>query len=322
MEDQISSALKSDIDIIIKKAAGNSTEIDEIENWGIGALNSCYKITIKNSSMKFFLKIENDNIIPTTRRGQIEREVKGIELMNSVGIPCPVILRCDCSRNDTGRKYMLQEFIESDLLWEIQNSLTPEENEYIKKQITDILQKMQSIRSDCYGDIYENGVIGQHPAWKDAYSAMWTLLLGDAATLCLLSEEELGIISDAGQYALTQLAEPDYASFNHGDLGKHNVLAGCAEGFRCIGTVIDFGNSSFTPFYMNEDGVRKHGGWDIEAVDVCEKYSVRETDYDLNNLLFDFESIIFFSMLDLRAGSVPQRHTDRLLDSCRQILHR
>lgn len=320
MEDKILSNIKRDADYIIKKVVGNRVQVDSMEKWGIGALNSCYKVSIKNSLEKFFLKIENDNIIPSTRRGQIEREVKGIELMNRISIPCPVLLHYDCSKKEIGKKYILQEFIDNDLLWEVKNSLTLEENEHIKVQITFMLNKMQSIKSDYFGDIYENGVIGQYSTWKEAYSTMWKLLLNDAAILNLFKAEELDIVSNVGKYALTELVTPYYASFNHGDLGKHNVLVSCSHGFRCIGTVIDFGNSIFSPFYMNEDCIRKYGGWDIEVINICEKYSINKAEYDLNNLVFDFEGTIFSSMLELRMGNDPKRHIDKFLENCKPYI--
>lgn len=320
MVDNIFCDIKRDADYIIKKVAGNDTQIDSIEKWGIGALNSCYKISIKNSLKKFFLKIENDDILPSTRRGQIAREVKGIEIMNSIGISCPTLLHYDCYKQDIGKKYILEEFIENDLLWEVKDSLTMQENEHIKAQITDILDKMKSIRSDYFGDIYENGAIGQYLTWKEAYLAMWKMLLNDAMLMNLFNEEEINIVSSVGEYALNQLIAPYSASFYHGDLGKHNVLTNYTDGFKCIGTVIDFGNSVFLPSYMNEDMTRKYGGWDVEVINMCEKYSINEAEYGLNNLVCNFESTIFSSMLALKRGNDPKHQTYKFLESCKQCM--
>lgn len=314
--------LKGNVDYIIKKVAGNSAEAESIEKWGIGALNSTYRVEIKNSPDKFFLKIENDNIIPSTRRGQIEREVKGIELMNGAGVPCPTVLGYDCSKKDIGKKYMLQEFVESDLLREIKDTLSVEENEYIKLQIVDIINKMKSVKSMYFGDIYENGTIGQHSSWKEAYWAMWKLLLADSMALELYNTDELSIIGEAGELALTRVTASCPASFYHGDLGKHNVLAGNSGKLRCIGTVIDFGNSIFTPCYMNEDGIRKYGGWDLEEMDVHKEYSIGKAEYETDSLVFEFEGTLFSSILALRRGESPGARAKRFLGRCRQYMNK
>jgi Phosphotransferase enzyme family. len=320
MEDSKLSQIKGDADYIIRKVVGNGSKVDFIEKWGIGALNSCFKVSIKNSDMKYFLKIENDNIIPSTRRGQVEREVKGIELMNRIGIPCPALIHYDFTKHNIGKKYILEEFIESDLLWEVKDTLTSEENEYIKVQITDILNKMKSIKSDYYGDIYAKGIIGQHSTWKETYSAMWKNLLNDTMEMNLFNAEELDIVSYSEKYALDKIVSPYYASFYHGDLGKHNVLVNNLEGFRSIGTVFDFGNSIFCPFYMNEDLTRKYGGWGLDMTDPCEKYSISKAEYFANNLVFDFEAAVFSAMLNLRRAKDPKSHVDKFVESCKQYM--
>lgn len=65
----------------------------------------------------------------------------------------------------------------------------------------------------------------------------------------------------------------------------------------------------------------KYGGWDIEVVNMSEKYSINKTEYDLNNLLCDFEVAIFSSMLALRLGKNLKCHTENFLENCKSIIN-
>jgi len=98
------------------------------------------------------------------------------------------------------------------------------------------------------------------------------------------------------------------------------VLAGYRGKYRSIGTVIDFGNSNFTPFYMNEGGICKYGGWDLDALDICKEYSISKIEYDTNNLVFNFEGTLFAAMLQLKIGKDPRPHIDRFLKNCRHYM--
>ena len=69
--------LKTPLAEIVKQVAGTAARVTNVEDWGLGALNRCLKVKIAHPAETFFIKIENDDILPVSRRGQIAREVAG-----------------------------------------------------------------------------------------------------------------------------------------------------------------------------------------------------------------------------------------------------
>jgi aminoglycoside phosphotransferase (APT) family kinase protein len=304
---------------IMKKVAGQKAELASIEDWGIGALNTCYRVCVKNPSHMFFLKVENENIIPSTRRGQIAREVHSIRLAGAVGIPCPVILAYDSSVNEFGYRYMLQEYIDSELLWCVKDQLTDVQNAILKNEILDVIGKMKSITSQSFGDVYENGTIGQYGTWKEAYRSMSRILLQDGRELGIFQGEEAKLVEETLEYCASRLVSPLPAALIHGDLGKHNVLADYNGESVKLRAVIDFGNAMFGPVYMNEDGIRIHGGWGLDSMNACEEYGIRRFEYDANNLIFSFEGAVFGALLSKWSNQDPTIHGKRFMEECRQL---
>jgi hypothetical protein len=81
-----------------------------------------------------------------------------------------------------------------------------------------------------------------------------------------------------------------------------------------LGWVIDFGNGLFLPEYMNEDGVRRHGGFGLPARD-CESYGIPAEEHAANELLGTLNWTAFAGIL-CRTGrwkKDPRELVDRLL---------
>lgn len=310
--------LNATAEIIVKKAVGQSVKVKSVEDWGIGALNACYCVHTSNG--KFFLKMENEDILPSTRRGQIEREVTGAQLMQAAGIPCLAVLDYDTSQSVVSRKYLLAAFDEGDLLWEHRENLTESEQARLREDIVGVLDKMQSITSPVFGDIYPNGVIGQHPTWKAAYQSMARILLANSQELGIFNREDLRLVAEALDCGAAAQVSQSRAVFYHGDLGMHNLLADPDEAYTRMGKVIDFGNAIFAPEYANETMTRLHGGFGLEPIDPCDKYGVTQAEYDADQTLFFFETIVFLSMLSKRQNWDASEHVQKFLDACLKLL--
>jgi hypothetical protein len=170
LAENISEELRNVAETAIRVACGSSAQVSSLERWGYGALNSCLKVIANPPGEVFFLKIENERILPRTRRGQIEREVHSMRLMQKAGIACPDVTGYDFSGGQTGRRYLLEAFIDAQLFWEIRDQMTVLERQTLKIDMSAVLEKMRGITSPLYGDIYLGGVIGQHAEWTEAYT--------------------------------------------------------------------------------------------------------------------------------------------------------
>lgn len=319
---EISKEFIDKVEQLLKKSQGEKCKLEVMEPYGIGANNTCYYLVTKNPDNKFFLKCENTNIIPRTRCGQIEREVEGIKLMQKAGIPCKKIIQYDFTKQYIDTKYILEEFIEGELLIEIWNDLNENEKQEISNDIEDIIERMRNINFLHYGDIYENSIIGKYVTWREAYLSINEILIEDARQLNIFTEEELVLISKATEFCSSKLSTNVPASFNHRDLGTHNVLAINSDGVTKVGAIIDFGLSLAVPFYNFEYGIRKYGGWKLNEIDVLKKYNITKDEFNATELLFDFELIVFLASIQF-APDKPYGYISRIkefVECCKKYL--
>ncbi|ADL52973.1 phosphotransferase [Clostridium cellulovorans] len=319
---EISEEFIGRVEQLLKKSQGEKCKLKVIEPYAVGANNTCYYLVTKNPDNKFFLKCENATIMPRTRCGQIEREVEGIKLMNKAGIPCKKIIQYDFTKEEIDTRYVLEEFIEGELLIEIWNDLNESEKQNIANEIEDIVEKMRNINFSYYGDIYENSIIGKYATWREAYLSISEILIEDARQLNIFTENELALISRATEFCSLKLSTNVPSSFNHRDLGTHNVIAINSEGVTKVGAIIDFGLSLAVPFYNFDYGIRKYGGWNFNEIDVLKKYNITKDEFDATELLFDLELTVFLASIEF-APDKPFGYISRIkvfVESCKKYL--
>lgn len=309
------------VEIIARDLLGSRARVESIEKWGIGALNACYRVMTTNPDGIYFVKFENECILPTTRRGQIEREVHGIRLARAAGIDAPDVLAYDFTPDRAGRKYLVEAFIEGELFWELRESLSEVERQALRADVEDLLARMRGITSPVFGDLYPGGVTGQHASWPAAYTRMSEILLQDGRALDLFTPAE----EQAVQAALARGAQVErstqLASLYHGDLGLHNLMVDRAGGIARRGKLIDFGNAFFAPQYANEDGVRTHGGFGLDPLDAQARYGVSKAAQAADGLLFWFEQVVFFANLQKNHAWTPHfPYREQFLKDCADAL--
>lgn len=382
-------AIRDGIQEVVRQQVGHAATVSRIQRWGGGALNECYRIAVGNPSCELFLKMEKAHagrggasgtlgtsgakdksgassgggvsascrpatFVPTTRRGQIEREVEGVRLASAAGIPTAPIVGYELSGQHIGRKYILQEYVDSELLFTIDEYIEDSEDEQIRAQISEIMGKMEAIRGPWFGDVYEGGVLGRHPTWRGAFDAMRALLLGDLEVLDVFKPADLQVISDALAWGSEQIGceqvgsapigsgqvgsehvgsehvgcaqtgseqvvhQP--SSLIHTDLGKHNVLVERANGSVKIRAVTDFGNSMFGPYYIEEHLIREFGGWRMGPADIPAVYGVTPEEFIATQLLFGLELGVFTFALNPSLASLQANHPGGFLDRYREVL--
>jgi|BioPla2DNA2_1021312.scaffolds.fasta_scaffold37882_3 hypothetical protein len=221
-----------DVEYIIRKAFGEKTKIKSVETTKQGDVNSSYIINLEHPVFKLFLKVEDNKNIPKFYSGQIEREVEGIKLCKRADIPCANIISFDVSCKDIGKKYILTEFITSNLLSEMWSGLNSDQKLKVKEEMLGIVNKMQNIKAKYFGDIYESGSIGKHSKWAESFKTLIDTALNDCLNLGSLNEEEIKLIKEATLICTLKLKTDYIASFNHMDIHWHNVFINKAKEYK------------------------------------------------------------------------------------------
>jgi len=231
---------------IIKQTLGTKAELQSIEWSGGGLYNKVF--LVHTSEGCFVLKIECDNIFPSTRQGQMENEVEGIRLFTQAGIPCPMVLAHDFT-GDIGVRYIFTERISGDIVFADIEQMSDATKAEVERQSNEICARMATITNTHFGNLTPSGLLGRHKTWAECYHAWFNLLINDGVSIGLFTDDEISILMATAEKPL--MAPQTYIpTFNHGDLGWHNMIWGHKKNGTDALHVIDFGNARFLPPHL------------------------------------------------------------------------
>jgi len=249
---------------IIKKTLGSKSELQSVE-WTAGGLyNKVFYV--HTSEGCFILKIECEKIFPSTRMGQMENEVEGIRLFTQAGIPCPKVLAHDFTGNDIGVRYIFTERVSGDIVLADMEQMDSNTKSEVERQSSVICDRMKTITNTHFGSLTPTGSLGWHKTWDECYHAWFNLLIYDAESIDLFTNEELAIVQVAANKPL-DFAQVHTPTFEHGDLGWHNMIWGSIGNGSDALHVIDFGNARFIPPHLTMWGYPPHKVPNAEILD-------------------------------------------------------
>ncbi|NLG50407.1 MAG: aminoglycoside phosphotransferase family protein [Chloroflexi bacterium] len=316
--------LTASITHILQNLEGNSAQVGQVEPWGGGAHNRCYRIAPQGGSWRYFLKVEQSPIVPRTRAHQIAKEVSGITLATGAGVPCPRLLRYDLTGDEVGWRYALFEFIDASLAGEVWSTLSPENQAAIRAQVEGLAARLDSIAAPFYGDTYAGGLVGQHATWQSAVIAWASLALEDAANLSIYSPAELALIREACAAVYPAFTSQIAPAFLHNDMHEFNAFVEQVEGQTRISHIIDFGYNLYAPRYLLNHMLHQMGCWGFSRQDTASLYPVSQEELDAWWFLSNVEMKVFLSAIrfapDQPYGYVAQNAA--LLAECAQRLGR
>lgn len=288
-----------------RRALGEGATVREIERWGGGAHNEAYKLRLADGR-RLFLKVEKPVIRTRTRRGQVQREVRGLALARQAGVDCAVVLDYDAAGNGAaGRRYLLEEFIEGDLLGEVLPTLPPEEQDALYAEFRERTNPLSRLHSDRFGEIYPGGALGQGDSWRHWLASLARILREDAASLGVYGPTEMDVIAQAHEVALGRIAYQGPATFVHLDLHEFNVFAAREGGRARVGKLFDFGFCLYLAPYAAHYGPQAFGG---EEEALAARYGVAADELRAFALLFGMEIVVFFNEIRF-APSQPHGYT-------------
>lgn len=279
---------------IVKKTIGAQTEIKSIE-WSAGGLyNKVY--IVHTTDGEFVLKIECNKIFPTSRTGQMENEVEGNRLCKQAGIPCPNVLAYDFSGREIGVRYIFIERISGDIVLVEHDGMDDETKAEVQRQTIEICTRISAMTNSNFGSLTPSGPLGWHKTWGECYRAWFDLLIRDSIGIGLFTDEELVIVRAAAKSPIRD-SVACLPTFEHGDLGWHNMIWGHTNNQPDALHVIDFGNARYLlPHYI------EHLARNVDMLG-RPPFAIPEL-YDLDKgfnsmLVYEFESMMWKEMQKL-----------------------
>ena len=275
---------------IVKNIIGTQSKVKELEYSDAGGLFNKV-IKVNTTTGNFILKVEADEIFFATRKDQIENEVLGNAIFQKAGIPCANILAYDYTKNDVGVRYIFMEHINNNmedwpLIGEAMGKLEEMTKSKIKQQVQTIIEKERNITNSHFGSLSQSGTLGWHETYDSYYHSTLNLLIKDSQKYAIFTNEELDIVKKAAEKPLVY-SKMYIPSFNHGDLGYHNLMWGNTNGEEDKVYVIDFGNAHYwLPYATEIYGIRKEG------IDIIDIMGLDRHLYE-KNLISDFERMFW-----------------------------
>ncbi len=296
-------------------ALGSDATIVKVERWGGGAHNTGFKLLLADGR-QLFMKVEKEDIFPRTRRCQIEREVYGIRLAAQAGLNVPEIISYDFNGQTAGCRYLLETFIDHDLLGEVLEKLPKDQHGPLLEEFQRKAEQIYAIRGDAFGELYLDGWLGRYASWRDMMGAYSTILIEDAQILGMYSSPEMAAICDAHAFALNAIRYEGPAILTHNDLHIWNAFI---EPPLRVGKLFDFGLSLFQAEYVSCFG---QFGFDGKEVEVARRFCVNESELRGYSLINGLEIVNFLNAIrfapDQSYGCSARQK--QYFDSCQEFL--
>lgn len=302
------------VDEIVIREFGEKRNVLNIEQWGGGAHNICFKVIVDNPKQVIFVKIEKDKIFPRTRRYQMEREVYSNKLITASGVPCPEIICYSFEKRPV--RYIIQEFIDGKLMGELMDEFTDQEKSRAAYNIRKVADSLLEIQSNTFGEVFAGGEIGLHATWKDMLAHVSRVLQEDAGELDIFTVDEMNAISLAHSSALKYICYRGNPSLVHGDLHEFNIFADNTTK-TSIQKVFDFGFALFMASYASYYGPQAFAGNEKEISFIS---GVLPEELKAFDIIFSLEFVVFAASIQF-APDKPYGYIARkkkYVDKCRE----
>ncbi len=289
LDHQDLSAVQAAAQTAVQLALGNGVSVTAIERWGGGAHNTGFQLPL-DDGMRLFMKIEKEDIFPRTRRCQIEREVYGIGLAAQAGLDVPEIVGYDFTGQTAGCRYLLETFIDRDLLGMAVEKLSEGQRAALMEEFQHKAEQIYAIRGAAFGELYPGGWLGQYDTWREMVMAFSDIMLEDAGTLGYYSAQEMAVLRDAHTIALDAILYGGCAILTHNDLHIYNAFVEPKQDGLRVGKVFDFSLSLFQAGYLACFGQYGFSGKEAE---VARRFNVTESELRGYELVSDREFVNF-----------------------------
>jgi len=286
---------------------GNSTQLTSFQQITNSSRNFTARVSCNACANSLFFKLEKPFSYPRTQKHQIAKEVTALQLCHQHDIPVPKLI----SYGFTPTPWLLEEFLSGAPL-----STHPDFNKnklQISNEFYKVFQKLCTIRSEAYGDIFDGGIIGKHPQWKSCLQKITKLIYEDCQNNQLFVSHS-SVVEAALQKALEQIEDFSQPVLYHCDLFSANVMGDVGvDGHLHLGAVIDFGMSLFAPLHYVQAMTKEY----------CDLYPATETDgFSFQNQL-PYQILRIEPLLMMKLYHYPDTEVavEQYLLKCRHFLN-
>ena len=170
---------------LVKLHFGADCETGEIRELTGGFFNAVYLVERKKQRDKIVLKV---GVIPGTPLLTYEQdimptEVAAMELIREqTTVPVPKILAYDFSKQHIRSNYFFMTAMEGQTLSSISRKLDQEQTDRLRRELAGYLAQIHTIRGPYFGYFSEDEN-RQYKTWKEAFYAMFEMVLTDAKKL-------------------------------------------------------------------------------------------------------------------------------------------
>jgi len=230
------SLLPQQVDTICRRAFGETVRVASVRELSSGLFNNTYIVEIEGMA-KAVLRIApapTSHLFPN-ERFLMRREHTVQPYLAAVCPQVPHTLFADFTHQLIGRDYVFQTFVAGEVWGAVRDTLTPVENDAIRRQLGGIARQINSVRGDTFGN-----------PWPDPGFARWSEALVHFLTGM---HEELGRegLETDGSGRLLQWVTTNAGLFDeireprllHGDLWPQNILIERKPGGAEIVGVLD-----------------------------------------------------------------------------------
>jgi len=302
----------------IKQTFGNDSKIDLFDIISDGIRNFTCKIECNKYDKPLFLKIEKRFVLPVTQKYQIKREVAGIALCKKHNINVPKMINADTECLIADYPWILEEFIEGKLI--SQFKLTDDNRNLLGIEFEEVFSKLTSIENSCYGDTFDNGIIGKHKSWRELLSKITMLLFADCDMINVFDDNSRQIVLEAITKALSTIVCNSKPVFFHYDLFSANVIGIQNNSEVHIAAIIDFGMSLFAPIHYVQHQTRKYTDFKIKNYDICQIYDVSQQEFNSYEIL-RLEPVLLLNIMKYYSDSINYvSETEQYVKRCKEFL--
>lgn len=215
---------RSQIEMMVKKAFGESTILLEAHELTEGYFNTGYLVTTSDHK-SYVLKI---GPLPNVQVMRYEKDIMKMEVyvlqqIENLGmVPSPRVLFHDTSRKLLPSDYFFMSFIEGKALYEVKNQLTAEQKSALSYELGTYVKAIGHIHSDRFGYILQED--RSYTSWADCFIAMIDEILTDAEEQKVSLPYTYSEIRRIYQEHYAILEEVKIPSLVHKDLWEGNIF--------------------------------------------------------------------------------------------------
>lgn len=312
MENHNSTDILEDIRAAARTLFGSGIQITKCS---VGNVNtSCF---LEGPGIRYLIKAESRDNLPRFYSRQILRDREAARVLSDKGVPCakPVAW----GTTPCGRPYLVSERLQGVMLSQAWGTLTPKEQDSLKKETLLFLEKINSCTASWFGSLLpEDPDLGNFVDWNSCFLHLIHIAVEDCLRYGTLTLQEAALVKEAAALCAQRFTYSGKPAFCHMDLHWYNLMVhqGRISGF------IDFGSALYAPVYSDLfrlDEVFLHGnGIFFDTVDLLRrKPSLNPHESFSAELLYSLE---YFDFLSMSGRAMEKKNA--LIDLCQTYIKR